>query len=101
VYVDYRKNGYSKKYFAAHEADILLHKAAKTAFDKMGLKKLPTVKNLNLEYAKLLTEKKKLYADYRSVSAEMKELLVAKRNVDQLLGTDSPRATGPNRNTER
>ena len=29
VYVAYRKAGYSKKFLAEHEADILLHKAAK------------------------------------------------------------------------
>ena len=101
VYVDYRKNGYSKEFFAAHEADILLHKAAKAAFDKMGLKKLPTVTNLNNEYKKLLAEKKKLYADYRIMSAEMKSLLVTKHNVDQLLGMDSPRQAEPNRNPAR
>jgi len=101
VYVDYRKNGYSKKYFAAHEADILLHKAAKKAFDEMGLKKLPTVAALNSEYGKLLAEKKKLYAAYRNSNAEMKELLVAKYNVDQLLRTDSSRKTEQSRNQQR
>ena len=101
VYVDYRKNGYSQKYFAANEADILLHKAAKKAFDEMGLKKLPTVANLNNEYAKLLAEKKKLYADYRIMNADMKTLLVTKRNIDQLLGADSPREVRPNRNQQR
>lgn len=29
VYADYRKAGYSKKYLAEHEGDILIHKAAK------------------------------------------------------------------------
>ena len=43
VYVGYRKAGYSKKYLAEHEADILLHKAAKKYFDDQGLEKLPTV----------------------------------------------------------
>lgn len=61
VYVAYRKAGYSKKFLAEHEADILLHKAAKKAFDEMGVKKLPTVKSLQAEYAALLSEKKKLY----------------------------------------
>ena len=59
VYVAYRKAGYSKKFLAEHEADILLHKAAKNAFDDMGVKKLPTVKSLQTEYAKVLEEKKK------------------------------------------
>ena len=46
VYTAYRKAGYSKKYLAEHEGDILLHKAAKKAFDELGVKKLPSVKSL-------------------------------------------------------
>ena len=41
VYVAYRKAGYSKKFLAEHEREILLHKAAKKAFDELGLKKAP------------------------------------------------------------
>ena len=48
-----------------HEEEILLHQAAKNAFDEMGVKKLPKVKELQTEYAKLLEEKKKTYAEYR------------------------------------
>ncbi len=59
VYAAYRKAGYSKKFLAEHEADILLHKAAKQAFDDLGIKKLPTVKSLQAEYATLLEGKKK------------------------------------------
>ena len=58
VYAAYRKAGYSKKFLAEHEADILLHKAAKQAFDDLGIKKLPTVKSLQAEYATLLEGKK-------------------------------------------
>lgn len=39
VYVAYRKAGYSKIFLAEHEADILLHKAAKKAFDELGAEK--------------------------------------------------------------
>ena len=52
VYVAYRKAGYSKKFREAHEEEILLHQAAKNAFDEMGVKKLPKVKELQTEYAK-------------------------------------------------
>ena len=75
VYVAYRKAGYSKKFFSEHEADILLHKAAKKAFDDMGLEKLPKVKELQAEYARLLDEKKKAYTAYRHARDEMRELL--------------------------
>ncbi len=88
VYVAYRKAGYSKKFLAEHEADILLHKAAKKAFDEMGIKKLPTVKSLQTEYAALLSEKKKLYPEYSSTRQEMRDLQMAKANVAWLMGYD-------------
>ena len=65
VYADYRKCGYSKKFLEEHRQEILLHKAAKSAFDELHVKKLPKVKELNAEYAEVLAEKKKLYGDYR------------------------------------
>ena len=88
VYVAYRKAGYSKKFKAEHESEILLHQAAKKFFDETGLKKLPTVKGLQTEYAALLAEKKSAYAEYRKARDEMKELLTVKANVDRLMGYD-------------
>ena len=88
TYVAYRKAGYSKKFRAEHEADILLHQAAKKHFDSLGLKKLPTVKALNAEYAALLAEKKAAYGDYRQAKEEMRELLTAKANIDRILGKE-------------
>ena len=79
---------YSKKFRQEHEAEILLHQTAKNAFDDMGVKKLPKVKELQTDYAKLLEEKKKIYAEYRRSREEMRELLTAKANVDRLLKMD-------------
>ena len=42
-------------------------------------------KELQTEYAKLLEEKKKTYAEYRRSREEMRELLTAKANVDRVL----------------
>ena len=88
VYVAYRKAGYSKKFKAEHESEILLHQAAKKAFDELGLTKIPTVKSLQAEYAALLAEKKSDYADYRKARDEMRELLTVKANVDRILGQE-------------
>ena len=88
VYVAYRKAGYSKKFLSEHESDIILHKAAKKAFDDFGLKKLPTVKSLNEEFARLLTEKKAAYADYHKTQEQMRELLIHKANAAYLLGLE-------------
>ena len=88
VYVAYRKAGYSRKFREEHEEEILLHQAAKNAFDEMGVKKLPKVKDLQAEYSKPLEEKKKTYAEYRRSREEMRELLTAKANVDRVLNMD-------------
>lgn len=85
IYVAYRKAGYSKKFYDAHAGDIILHKAAKAAFEEMDVKKLPTIKNLQAEYECLLSEKKKVYKLYAKARSEMRELLNAKANVDRLL----------------
>ena len=89
VYVAYRKAGYSKKFLAEHESEIILHKAAKQFFDEQGLKKLPTVKSLQAEYTQLLSEKKAIYADYQKARDEMRSLQTAKANVDRILGEDA------------
>ena len=89
TYVAYRKAGYSKKFLAEHEPEIILHKAAKQFFDEQGLKKLPTVKSLQTEYAQLLSEKKAMYAEYQQAKNEMRSLQTAKANVDRILGDNS------------
>jgi len=88
VYIGYRKAGYSKKYLAEHEADILLHKAAKKYFDDQGLEKLPTYQSLQKEYAKLLAQKKSMYSDYKKAQEQMRELQTAKANVDRILNME-------------
>lgn len=49
VYTEYRKAGYSKRFYEEHRAELTLHKAAKDAFDELGAKKLPTIKSLQAE----------------------------------------------------
>ena len=81
TYEAYRKAGYSKKFFEAHREELTLHKAAKQAFDELGVKKLPKVKELNAEYADLLSGKKAAYAEYRKLRDEAQELLIAQSNI--------------------
>lgn len=89
TYVAYQKAGYSKKFRQEHEADILVHQAAKKFFDDLGLEKLPTVKSLQKEYSELLSRKKEIYPEYRKLRAEMKDLLTVKANVDRLLNMET------------
>ena len=101
VYAAYRKAGYSKKFLEAHREEITLHKAAKDAFDKLGLKKLPKVKDLNAEYVALLKQKKTAYPEYRKARDEMRELLTVKANVDRLLNVDAKAAEKENERGQR
>lgn len=84
VYVAYRKSGYSKKFLEEHEADIIIHKAAKKAFDEMGVKKLPTAKSLQVEFADLLTAKKEAYAELKKVRDELRDITVHTANYEEL-----------------
>ena len=84
IYVAYRKSGYSKMFLEEHESDVIIHKAAKKAFDEMGVKKLPTIKSLQIEFADLLTAKKDAYAELKKVRDELRDLSVHKANYEEL-----------------
>ena len=88
AYDAYRKSGYSKKFLEAHREEITLHKAAKAAFDEAGLQKLPKVKELDAEFAELLTKKKAAYPDYRKARDEMQELVRAQKNVERFFAEE-------------
>ena len=84
IYAEYKKSGYSKKFFEAHREEITLHKAAKEAFSKID-GPIPKIKELNSEYEQVLKEKKQTYAEYRQAKQELKDFETAKYNVDQFL----------------
>ena len=91
VYAEYRKSGYSKKFLETHREAIELHRAAKAAFDEAGLQKLPKVKELDAEFAELLTKKKVAYPDYRKAREEMQPLLRAQKNVELFFAEEKNR----------
>ena len=82
TYSAYRKSGYSKKFYEAHRDEITLHKAAKEAFSKLPDGKIPKVKDLNEEFARLLSEKKAAYSEYKKIKKEMRDYQIAKQNVE-------------------
>ena len=84
TYEEYRKAGYSKKFLEAHREEITIHKAAKAAFDELGVRKLPRVKDLSIEYAEVLAAKKQTYAEYRLAKSDAQELLIAQQNIASL-----------------
>ncbi len=89
TYEAYRKAGYSRKFFEAHREEITLHKAAKQAFDELGVKTLPKVKDLNAEYAELMTGKKAAYTEYRKLRDEAQELAIAERNIGSIFEAET------------
>lgn len=100
VYAAYKKSGWSRAFLAEHEPDIVIHRAAKKAFNDLGVSKLPTVKSLQAEFAALLSEKQSSYAQLTAVRKELRELSVHKANCEELLnmaGRDTARERSPGR----
>ena len=88
VFDGYKASKYSNRYLAEHEADIVIHRAAKKAFNELGLQKLPTVKSLQTEYASLLSEKKAAYTKLQDARDEMRELTIHRENLRIILDVD-------------
>jgi len=86
TFAEYRKSGYAKSFLEKHEPEILLHRAAKRYFNELGLKKLPTVKSLQTEYAELIAAKKEAYARLHALRDEQREILIHRANIEQILG---------------
>jgi hypothetical protein len=85
IYTAYRKAGYSRNFFEAHRKEITLHKAAKDAFDQLGLKKIPKVSELNEEFNRLAKQKNADYAQYRTERERMRDRANARRNAEMIL----------------
>lgn len=91
IYLQYRKLPAAKKaaFASAHEDELMLHRAAKQAFEEYGEKKLPAIKDLQAEYKELLEKKRVAYAEYRPLKQQAQELETIKKNVDSLLQIDA------------
>ena len=84
IYAEYRKRGYSKKFFEEHRDEITLHKAAKEEFSQIK-GPIPKIRELNEEYERVLREKKQIYAEYRQARQDMKDALLAKMKIHRSL----------------
>ncbi len=96
TYAEYRKTKTVDRadFRTKHEKEILLHEAAKRAFEAQGVKKLPTVKILQAEYEDLLEKKKITYENFKKLRKENQELQAVKANVDSLLQIENDREKG-------
>lgn len=93
IYIEYRKSGYSKKYYEDHREEITIHKAAKAAFSSLKGKKLPKIKELNTQMGELIKQKRALYDEYKTVRQEMKDYQTAKYDIDRLLNHEEENQT--------
>ena len=85
IYAEYKAKKYDERFFEEHREPLTLYKAAKEAFKKY-VGPIPTIRELDAEFQKLLQEKRQFYSEYKTARAEMQELLTAKQNVEQFLG---------------
>lgn len=88
VYEEYRKHHFSEKFYEEHREELQLYKAAKEAFNATGLKKLPTVAELNREFNELVAEKKKEYSEYHEAKEKMQTYAIARQNIEAILHSE-------------
>ena len=99
TYVAYRKAGYSKKFLEAHREDILIHKAAKQAFE--GLEHIPRVKELNAEYAQIQAQRSELRSELQAARKKSREYELAKENIRMFFEQDTRREEERRRGQQR
>ena len=87
TYAAYRKAKRPGEFYEQHYADIEMHLAAKRAFDELGVKKLPSLAQLNTEFSELSAQRKAQYEDYRKAKTNMLEWAATKNNMERILRT--------------
>jgi len=92
IFDEYKKQKYSNKYLAEHEADIKIYREARSTMQELlqGAK-LPKMDALKTEWQTLTAAKKSGYTDYRAAQKDMREVVAVKANIDYLLGVTDGR----------
>jgi hypothetical protein len=85
TYAAYRNAKRPGEFYEQHHADIEMHLAAKRAFDELGVKKLPSVAQLNAEFSELSAQRKAQYETYKTARTKMLEWGAAKSNMEAIL----------------
>jgi len=85
VFTAYRQSGYSTKFYELNAGDILLHQSAKRAFDSISSDKIPSLRELQLDFNICRDAKKGILQDYLKQKKLMKEALTVQSNVDHLI----------------
>ena len=85
IYVEYRKVGYSKKFLEVHKEEIQMHKAAKESFEKLGVSKIPMIKELNMQISESYDKRRNILEEYYQLKEEMRKMMVVRENVKTIL----------------
>ena len=88
VYEAYKRSGYSKKFFEDHREELQLRKAAKEYFNNNNITKIPKMKDLSEEYGRILEAKRKEYTEYKEAKSSMKDLMIARQNIETIMNSD-------------
>ena len=97
----YKRSGYSRRFFEANREQLQLHQAAKEFFNTKNITKFPKMKELSDEYDRILTEKKREYAEYKKVKESMQDYMIARQNLETLQGDEAKEAVDRNRQEGR
>ena len=89
VYTAYRESGYSAKYYESNLENILLHQSAKRSFDSISTDKIPSLRELQLEFNACKGTKRAKLKDYSKQKSIMKDALTVQSNVDHLFSQRS------------
>lgn len=85
IYTAYRQSGFSVQIYEENIEAILLHQAAKKAFDNLKTTKIPSVKSLQTEYNDWRNKQKILAKELKLARDKMKEATIAKDNAYKML----------------
>ena len=88
VYSAYLSSGRNSKFRAENEKAIATCEEAKAYFDSLGVDTLPTIKQLQTEYAGLISDKQKCRDELAKLRQQHRELQTAKSNIDVILGNE-------------
>lgn len=85
IYAEYRNVKDKETFKENHYGEIVLHKNAKKYFDKLGVKKLAKLADLQAEFKELNADKKALYEQYYELKDSVKQYQTVQRNLEQIL----------------
>ena len=102
VYDAFQKAKDKPSFKAKHEAELVIFEAARSTLLAMqGDEKLPSMKTLQAEQARLLEEQERLYTERNRLKKEAKQIETIKSNVDTFLAPSVDHERDHLRSTQR